>query len=153
MAIIPVEEVHRRIVVIRGRKVILDADLASLYGVTTTRLNEQVKRNVERFPEDFAFRLTREEFDRLKSHFATSSSTWGGRRKLPNAFTEHGAIMAASAGARPGYRDHRRGDPAADAARRRAATGAFRIPAGEEELSGTPRWTLDQRAGRGAIFD
>ncbi len=59
-------------------------------------MNEQVKRNIERFPVDFAFRLSREEFDGLKSHFATSSSTWGGRRKLPYAFTEHGTIMAAS---------------------------------------------------------
>jgi len=74
----------------------LDRDLAELYGVTTTRLNEQVRRNHRRFPNDFMFQLTKEEFDNLKSHFATSSSGWGGRRKLPLAFTEHGAIMAAS---------------------------------------------------------
>lgn len=72
----------------------LDADLAELYGVETRRLNEQVRRNRERFPEDFMFQLTPEEFTNLKSQFATSS--WGGRRKLPYAFTEHGAIMAAS---------------------------------------------------------
>jgi hypothetical protein len=94
--IVPIERVQNRILLIRGQKVILDSDLAGLYGVTTTRLNEQVKRNVERFPSDFTFRLTKEEFDILKSHFATSSSGWGGRRKLPYAFTEHGAIMAAS---------------------------------------------------------
>ena len=72
----------------------LDADLAELYGVETKRLNEQVSRNSERFPEDFMFQLTVEEFANLKSQFATSS--WGGRRKLPYVFTEHGAIMAAS---------------------------------------------------------
>ena len=99
---------------IRGAKVILDADLAELYGVPTRRLNEQVKRNQERFPEDFMFQLTVEEVENLKSQFATSSlevlqiegvvsnrsqivtSSHGGRRKLPRAFTEHGAIMAAS---------------------------------------------------------
>jgi hypothetical protein len=72
----------------------LDADLAELYGVETRRLNEQISRNRGRFPEDFMFQLTAEEFANLKSQFATSS--WGGRRKLPYAFTEHGAIMAAS---------------------------------------------------------
>jgi hypothetical protein len=70
-----------------------DADLATLYGVQTRRLNEQVRRNPERFPEDFVFQVTPAEFAHLKSQFATSS--WGGRRKLPLAFTEHGAIMAA----------------------------------------------------------
>jgi hypothetical protein len=81
--------------VIRGQKVILDSDLAELFEVTTTRLNEQVKRNMERFPEDFMFQLTREEFKSLTSQFATSNGR-GGRRKLPYVFTEHGAIMAAS---------------------------------------------------------
>ena len=80
---------------IRDQRVILDSDLASLYGVTTKRLNEQVRRNRERFPEDFVFQLTREEFDLLRSQYATSSSH-GGRRYLPYAFTEHGAIMAAN---------------------------------------------------------
>lgn len=79
---------------IRGIRVILDSDLARLYGVTTSRLNEQVKRNSNRFPEDFMFVLTRQEFADLISQNAISS--WGGRRKLPNAFTEHGAIMAAN---------------------------------------------------------
>jgi hypothetical protein len=94
--IVPVESIQNRILLIHGQKVILDSDLAALYGVTTSRLNEQVKRNIERFPEDFAFRLTRDEFANLISQFATSSSTWGGRRKEPYVFTEHGAIMAAS---------------------------------------------------------
>jgi ORF6N domain len=76
--------------------VILDSDLAQLYGVTTSRLNEQVKRNLERFPSDFVFRLNRTEFEDLISQIATSSSGYGGRRKLPLVFTEHGAIMAAN---------------------------------------------------------
>jgi hypothetical protein len=120
------------IVEVRGQKVILDSDLASIYGVPTRRLNEQVKRNARRFPQDFLFRLTAEEMEQcqrsksqfetlkrgrniegratqpdpsqlatgspgasLKSQIATSSSTHGGRRKLPYAFTEHGAIVAA----------------------------------------------------------
>jgi len=74
--------------------VLLDSDLAELYEVDTKRLNEQVKRNADRFPTDFMFQLSTDEFANLKSQFATSS--WGGRRKLPFAFTEHGAIMAAS---------------------------------------------------------
>jgi hypothetical protein len=73
---------------------LIDSDLAALYGVETRRLNEQVQRNRERFPQDFIFELTPEEFANLKSQFAISS--WGGRRKLPRAFTEHGAIMAAT---------------------------------------------------------
>ena len=93
---IPIGRVEQAILVIRGEKVILDADLAVLYGVSTTRLNEQVKRNSDRFPKDFAFRLTKGEFDNLISQSATSSSKHGGRRKLPLVFTEHGAIMAAN---------------------------------------------------------
>lgn len=73
---------------------ILDADLASIYGVTTRRLNEQVKRNRDRFPDDFVFELSAEEFAVLKSQYATSS--WGGWRTRPYAFTEHGALMAAN---------------------------------------------------------
>ena len=121
------------ILTLRGQRVILDADLAEMYGVPTKRLNEQVKRNDDRFPEDFMFQLTAQEWDNLKSQIATSSSevvgnkgdeslrsqiatlkqsvgdetdksNWsqiapsshGGRRKLPYAFTEHGAIMAAT---------------------------------------------------------
>ena len=95
-AAVPVERVQSRILLIRGQKVILDSGLAELYGVSTRRLNEQVKRNNERFPADFVFQLDNDEFADLKSQFATSSSGWGGRRKRPYAFTEHGAIMAAS---------------------------------------------------------
>ncbi len=95
-SIIPAERVENLIVLLRGQKVIIDSDLAELYGVTTKRLNEQVKRNIQRFPDDFMFLLTKDEFANLKSQFATSSSSWGGKRKLPNAFTEHGAVMAAS---------------------------------------------------------
>src|SRR5438105_1555463 len=82
---------------IRGQKAILDSDLAALYGVELKRLNEQVRRNRERFPRDFAFQLKPQEFANLKSQFATSTSTsHGGKRKLPWVFTEHGAIMLAS---------------------------------------------------------
>jgi hypothetical protein len=94
--LIPVETNAGKIFLIRGQKVMLDRDLAQLYGVSTRGLNEQSRRNRDRFPEDFAFVLTLEEFANLKSHFATSSSVWGGRRKLPYAFSEHGAIMAAN---------------------------------------------------------
>ena len=81
---LPVEnKVESLIRVIRGQQVMLDRDLAELYGVETRRLNEQVKRNIERFPEDFMFQLPPNEFDNLKSQFATSS--WGGVRKLPCA--------------------------------------------------------------------
>ena len=77
----------------------MDANLAQLYAVTTKRLNEQVRRNRRRFPSDFVFRLTDHEFTNLRSQFATSSLNnvaWGGRRYLPYAFTEHGALMAAN---------------------------------------------------------
>ncbi len=94
MNITPITGLERRIFTIRGQRVMIDADLAELYGVITGRLNEQVKRNRERFPEDFMFQLTKTEYENLKSQFATSS--WGGRRKLPYAFLEHGAIMAAN---------------------------------------------------------
>jgi hypothetical protein len=93
-ALVQVEHITRAILVLRGQRVLLDSELAALYGVTTRRLNEQVRRNRSRFPDDFLFELTTEEFGNLKSHFATSS--WGGRRKLPLAFTEHGAIMTAT---------------------------------------------------------
>ncbi|MGQ0763068.1 MAG: ORF6N domain-containing protein [Acidobacteriota bacterium] len=82
--------------IIRGQRVILDSDLAKIYGVTTTRLNQQVSRNRERFPEDFLLKLTRAEFDGLMLQFATSKKGRGGRRKLLHAFTEHGAVMAAN---------------------------------------------------------
>jgi hypothetical protein len=95
-SLVPEAGILRTIVVIRGEKVILDSDLAQLYGVETRRLNEQVRRNIEKFPEDFAFKLTKEKFANLKSQIATSSSDWGGRRKLPLVFTEHGALQAAN---------------------------------------------------------
>ena len=91
---IPDEVVMSKIYVVRDQKVMLDEDLAELYGVETKRLNEQVKRNIDRFPEDFKFGLSEQEFADLKSQNATSS--WGGRRKLPNAFTEHGVLMLSS---------------------------------------------------------
>jgi len=94
--IIPVERIENKILIIRDQKVMLDADLAELYGVTTKRLNEQVRRNLNRFPADFMFQLTAEEAGVLRSQFATSNTGRGGRRYLPFAFTEHGAIMAAS---------------------------------------------------------
>lgn len=93
-SIIPDEIVMNKIYQIRGQKVMLDNDLADLYEVETRRLNEQVKRNIDRFPEDFMFQLTKEEFEYLKSQIATSS--WGGRRKLPFVFTEHGVLMLSS---------------------------------------------------------
>jgi len=95
---VALEAITQRIFVLRGQKILLDSDLASLYGVETRRLNEQVRRNRERFPQDFIFELTREEFASLKSQFATSSSGTGhgGRRKLPLAFTEHGTIQVAT---------------------------------------------------------
>jgi predicted amino acid-binding ACT domain protein len=91
-----VQKIENLIRVFRGRRVILDNDLAKIYGVETRRLNEQVRRNRNRFPEDFAFQLTLEEFGNLISQNATSSSQHGGRRKLPFVFTEHGALMAAN---------------------------------------------------------
>jgi hypothetical protein len=90
-----IDTVPSAIHLIRGQRVMLDSDLAAIYQVTTKRLNEQLKRNRRRFPQDFAFQLTRQEFRNLKSQFATSS-LHGGKRKLPWVFTEHGAIMLAS---------------------------------------------------------
>jgi hypothetical protein len=87
--------IEQRIYTIRGVRVILDSDLAALYGVPTKRLNEQYRRNRKRFPEDFAFQLTAEEADSLRSQIATSRSH-GGRRYRPYAFTEHGALQAAN---------------------------------------------------------
>ncbi len=81
---------------IRGQRVILDSDLAAIYGVETKNLNKAIQRNRTRFPADFMFQLAREEVGNLKFQIGTSSGGWGGRRKLPYAFTEHGAIMAAT---------------------------------------------------------
>jgi hypothetical protein len=88
------ETISNSIYYIRNQKVMLDRDLAVLYGIENKRLNEQVKRNIARFPEDFMFQLDKNEFQNLKSQFATSS--WGGTRKLPFVFTEHGILMLSS---------------------------------------------------------
>jgi ORF6N domain len=88
------QKILNKIYAVRGQKVMLDENLAEMYNVETRRLNEQVKRNLKRFPKDFMFGLTQKEFDNLKSQNATSS--WGGRRKLPNAFTEQGVAMLSS---------------------------------------------------------
>ena len=108
------DEIISQIYFIRGRKVMIDHDLARIYGVTTARLNQQVRRNLDRFPSDFMFELSLEEYRNLMLQIATSSSktndnageselksqfglpSWGGRRKLPFVFTEHGALMLAS---------------------------------------------------------
>lgn len=92
--VIPDNIIMNKIFLCRGQKVMIDYDLAELYGVETRRLNEQVKRNLKRFPEDFMFQLTKEEFEHLKSQIATSS--WGGRRKTPFVFTENGVSMLSS---------------------------------------------------------
>lgn len=89
-----VQQIEERIFIIRGKKVMLDTDLAMLYQVKTKYLNRQVRRNLERFPNDFMFQLTQTEFSNLKCHFGTSS--WGGTRTLPLAFTEHGILMLSS---------------------------------------------------------
>jgi len=95
--LILVDQIEPLILDIRGQKVLLDKDLATLYGVTTKRLNEQVRRNRERFPEDFLLQLTKEEADALRSQNATLKPGRGQHRKYaPYAFTEHGAIMAAT---------------------------------------------------------
>jgi hypothetical protein len=95
-SVVPVVAVERSIHVLRGHRVLLDEDLALLYGVETKRLNEAVKRNMARFPEDFAFRLTDDEAGNLKSQSATSSSHGGRRRSVPMAFTEQGVAMLSS---------------------------------------------------------
>jgi phage regulator Rha-like protein len=92
--IVPQEIIEDKILFLRGKKVMLDKDLATLYGVETFNLNKAVKRNIDRFPEDFMFQLNNEEFKNLKFHFGISS--WGGTRKLPYAFTENGVAMLSS---------------------------------------------------------
>ena len=94
--IVPVERIEKSIYLIRGQKVILDSDLAAIYGIPTFRFNEAVKRNRDRFPGDFMFQLTREELGILISQNAISKPGRGGRRTLPYVFTEHGAVMAAN---------------------------------------------------------
>lgn len=95
MELVPQERIASRIFVVRGKKVMLDRDLALLYQVTTGNLNKAVKRNVQRFPEDFMFQLTKEELRSLIFQNGTSSG-WGGTRKLPYVFTEHGVLMLSS---------------------------------------------------------
>ncbi len=94
-SLVPVERIERAILLVRGQKVMLDADLAELYGVETRVLVQAVKRNIERFPEDFMFQLNQEEFAVLRSQSVTSSD-WGGRRYPPYAFTEQGVAMLSS---------------------------------------------------------
>lgn len=94
MKLIPTEIIRRKILLIRGKKVMLDRDLAALYDVETRHLTRQVRRNKDRFPEEFVLILTRQEIANLKRHFGTSS--WGGSRKPPFAFTEHGILMLSS---------------------------------------------------------
>jgi len=91
-SIVPIERIQKCIYLIRGRKVLLDRDLARLYGIETKVLNRAVSRNIDRFPEDFMFQLDRDEFENLRCHFGTSS--WGGRRYRPRAFTEQGVSNA-----------------------------------------------------------
>jgi hypothetical protein len=105
-ALVPVDRIERAILLIRGQKVLLDEDLAELYGVETKVLNQAVRRNAERFPEDFMFQLTPEELENLRSQIVTSrcydpsekshALPWGGRRTPPYAFTEQGVAMLSS---------------------------------------------------------
>lgn len=95
-SIIPAERIERAILLVRHQKVMLDADLAALYGVPTRRLNEQVRRNLKRFPADFMFELTPKEIGALRSQIATSKRGRGGRRYAPLVFTEQGVAMLSS---------------------------------------------------------
>lgn len=96
-ALLPIERITHSIRVLRGQRILLDSELAELYGVATKRFNEQVKRNLARFPADFMFQLTAQEAESLRSQFATLKAERGQHRKYhPYAFTEHGAIMAAT---------------------------------------------------------
>jgi len=96
-ALVQTEDITRAILVLRGHRVLLDTELATLYGVTTKRFNEQVRRNAKRFPADFMFQLTSDEISSLRSQIATLKLGRGQHRKyLPYVFTEHGAIMAAT---------------------------------------------------------
>jgi len=95
VALVPPERIERSILLIRHHKVMLDADLAALYGVETKQLVRAVKRNISRFPDDFMFQLSKNEFENLRYHFGTTSQ-WGGRRYPPYAFTEQGVAMLSS---------------------------------------------------------
>jgi hypothetical protein len=95
--LVPIEVIEKKILFINGQKVLLDSDLAALYGVTTKRLNEQVSRNLKRFPADFMYQLSQEEFESLRSHFATLNKGRGKHRKYtPYVFTEQGIAMLSS---------------------------------------------------------
>ena len=96
MSLVPPERVERIILLLRGHRVLLDEDLAAMYGVSSKRLNEQVKRNLRRFPPDFMFQLSLEEYAVLRSQIATSKAGRGGRRTAPYAFTEQGVAMLSS---------------------------------------------------------
>ncbi len=95
-SMIPIEVIEKKIFLIRNQKVMIDRDIAELYGVETRRLNEQIKRNIKRFPEDFMFQLTGEEFENWKSQIAMSKSEKMGLRRKPYAFTENGVAMLSS---------------------------------------------------------
>ena len=95
-SLVPVERIERQILVVRGQRVMLDSDLAAVYGVQTKLLVRAMKRNEARFPADFVFQLSDEEFEALRFQFGTSNVGRGGRRYAPYAFTEHGAVMLAS---------------------------------------------------------
>src|SRR5258707_4475281 len=95
-ALVPVERIEQAILLLRGQKVMLDRDLAALYGVETKNLNKAVRRNLDRFPSDFMFQLTTEEAQNLRFQIGTSSSGYGGRRYLPYVFTEQGVAMLSS---------------------------------------------------------
>ncbi|MEK6743308.1 MAG: ORF6N domain-containing protein [Nitrospirota bacterium] len=93
-SLVPIEVIEKKILLISGKKVMLDSDLAALYNVTTKRLNEQVRRNVKRFPTDFMYQLSEEELESLRSHFATLKAGRGKHRKyMPYVFTEQGIAM------------------------------------------------------------
>lgn len=96
LAILSDDIVVNKIYIIRNQKVMLDSDLAELYGVETKVLNQSIKRNIDRFPEDFMFQLTESEWESLRSQFVTSKIGRGGRTYLPNVFTEHGVLMLSS---------------------------------------------------------
>ena len=95
-AIVPIERIEKRIYLFRGKKVMIDSHLAELYGVQTKVLVQAVKRNINRFPEDFMFQITKDEFDVLRSQIVTSNERRGGRRYLPYTFTEQGIAMLSS---------------------------------------------------------
>jgi hypothetical protein len=95
-AMTPIDGIEGKIHLVRGQRVMLDSDLAAIYGVATKQLNQQLRRNQSRFPADFAFQLTNQELAHLRSQFVTSKPGRGGRRYTPWVFTEHGALMLAS---------------------------------------------------------